>query len=275
MIVTKDKKDLLVIIDELKHSEKKITLIPTMGNLHEGHKALIKYAPKDTFKIVTIYVNPLQFNDRDDYTNYPRSIERDINLCKELNIDLVYAPELDITTEIDIENKIDLPKFTSYLCGATRKNHFQGVYIIVKYLFSIIKPDYACFGKKDYQQLVLIKFIVSTFFQNLRIIEVDTVRLNNIALSSRLSRLDEKTIHDAQIIFKNLIKIREQLLKGDKFFEIKDVYIDEIEKLNFNVEYLEHRNNDTLEIAENNLTNSSIFIACNIMNIRLIDNIQI
>ena len=107
MIVKKDKKDLLVTIDELKHSEKKITLIPTMGNLHEGHKTLIKYAPKDTFKIVTIYVNPLQFNDRDDYTNYPRSIERDINLCKELNIDLVYAPELDITTEIDIENKIE------------------------------------------------------------------------------------------------------------------------------------------------------------------------
>ena len=84
-------------------------------------------------------------------------------------------------------------------------------------MFSIIKPDYACFGKKDYQQLVLIKFIVSTFFQNLKIIEVDTVRVNNIALSSRLSRLDEKTIRDAQIIFKSLLKIREQLLKGDKF----------------------------------------------------------
>ena len=275
MIVITDKKDLLVAIDELKRSEKKITLIPTMGNLHEGHKTLIKYAPRDTFKVATIYVNPLQFNDRDDYTNYPRSIERDINLCKELNIDLVYAPELDITTEIDIENKIDLPKFTSYLCGATRKNHFQGVYTIVKYLFSIIKPDYACFGKKDYQQLVLIKFIVSTFFQNLKIIEVDTVRLNNIALSSRLSRLDEKTIRDAQIMFKSLIKIREQLLKGDKFSEIKDSYVDEIEKLNFNVEYLEHRNNDTLEIADNHLSNSSIFIACNVKNVRLIDNIQI
>ena len=72
MIVTKDKKDLLVTIDELKHSEKKITLIPTMGNLHEGHKALIKYAPKDTFKVATIYVNPVQFHDRGDYTNYPR-----------------------------------------------------------------------------------------------------------------------------------------------------------------------------------------------------------
>ena len=81
-----------------------------MGNLHEGHKTLIKYAPKDTFKVATIYVNPLQFNDRDDYTNYPRSIERDINLCKELNIDLVYAPELDITTEIDIENRDRLTK---------------------------------------------------------------------------------------------------------------------------------------------------------------------
>ena len=275
MIVTKDKKDLLVAIDELKRSEKKITLIPTMGNLHEGHKTLIKNAPRDTFKVATIYVNPLQFNDKDDYTNYPRSIERDINLCKELNIDLVYAPELDITTEIDIENRIDLPKFSGYLCGATRKGHFQGVYTIVKYLFSIIEPDYACFGKKDFQQLVLIKYIASTFFQNLKIIEVDTVRVNNIALSSRLSRLDEKTICDAQIMFKSLLKIREQLLKGDKFSEIKDSYIDEIEKLKFNVEYLEHRNNDTLEIAENHLSNSSIFIACNVKNVRLIDNIQI
>ena len=145
----------------------------------------------------------------------------------------------------------------------------------VKYLFSIIRPDYACFGKKDYQQLILIKYIASTYFQNLKIIEVDTVRINNIALSSRLSRLDEKTICDAQIIFKSLLKIREQLLKGDKFSEIKNSYIDEIEKLKFNVEYLEHRNNDTLEMAENHLSNSSIFIACNIKNVRLIDNIQI
>ena len=275
MIVITDKKDLLVAIDELKRSEKKITLIPTMGNLHEGHKALIKYAPRDTFKVVTIYVNPLQFNDRDDYTNYPRSTEQDINLCKESNIDLVYAPELDITTEIDIENRIDLPKFSGYLCGASRKGHFQGVYTIVKYLFSLTTPDYACFGKKDFQQLVLIKYIASTYFQSLKIIEVDTVRVNNIALSSRLSRLDEKTICDAQIMFKSLLKIREQLIKGDKFSEIKDSYIDKIEKLDFNVEYLEHRNNDTLEIAENHLTNTSIFIACNVKNVRLIDNIQI
>ena len=275
MIVIRDKKDLLVAIDELKRSEKKITLIPTMGNLHEGHKTLIKYAPRDTFKVATIYVNPLQFNDRDDYTNYPRSTQRDIKLCKELNIDLVYAPDLDITTEIDIENRIDLPKFSGYLCGAKRKGHFQGVYTIVKYLFSVIKPDYACFGKKDFQQLVLIKYIASTYFQSLKIIEVDTVRVNNIALSSRLSRLDEKTICDGQIIFKSLLKIREQLLKGDKFSEIKDLYIDKIEKLDFNVEYLEHRNNDTLEIAENHLNNTSIFIACSIKNVRLIDNIQI
>ena len=161
------------------------------------------------------------------------------------------------------------------MCGATRKGHFQGVYTIVKHLFSIIKPDYACFGKKDFQQLVLIKYIASTYFQSQKIIEVDTVRVNNIALSSRLSRLDEKTICDGQIIFKSLLKIREQLLKGDKFSEIKDSYIDEIEKLDFNVEYLEHRNNDTLEIAENHLSNTSIFIACNVKNVRLIDNIQI
>ena len=275
MIVTKDKKDLLRAIDELKRSEKKITLIPTMGNLHEGHKTLIKNAPRDTFKVATIYVNPLQFNDKNDYTNYPRSEERDIKLCKDFKIDLVYAPGQDITTEIDIENRIDLPKFSGYLCGATRKGHFQGVYTIVKYLFSIIKPDYACFGKKDFQQLVLIKYIASTFFQSLKIIEVDTVRVNNVALSSRLSRLDEKTICDAQIMFKSLLKIREKLLKGSKFSQIKDSYIDKIEKLDLNVEYLEHRNNDTLEIADNHLSNSSIFIACNVKNVRLIDNIQI
>ena len=275
MIVIKDKKELLVAIDKLKRTGKKITLIPTMGNLHDGHKTLIEHAIKNTFKVATIYVNPLQFNDRDDYTNYPRSIGCDINSCKELNVDLVYAPEVDITTEIDIEDRVDLPKFSGYLCGSTRKNHFKGVYAIVKYLFSIIRPDYACFGKKDYQQLILIKYIASTYFQNLKIIEVDTVRINNIALSSRLSRLDEKTICDAQIIFKSLLKIREQLLKGDKFSEIKNSYIDEIEKLKFNVEYLEHRNNDTLEMAENHLSNSSIFIACNIKNVRLIDNIQI
>ena len=246
-----------------------------MGNLHEGHLGLFNKAPKDTLKVASIYVNPLQFNDDNDYIHYPRSLDNDLDKCKECGIDLVYTPHSSLTQEIHPEKNVDLPKFTRYLCGVSRKNHFWGVYKIVKHLFSQIRPDYACFGKKDYQQLLLIKYIAKTYFPALKIIEVDTIRKNNIALSSRLSRLDNKLLGNLSIIYSTLVNMRESLVNGDEFLKIKDVFIKIIEDTCISVEYLEHRKNDTLELANGELSNSSLFIACVIGSIRLIDNIQI
>ena len=275
MLIVDNKESLSKIIEKHRSEGNKISLIPTMGNLHKGHQELFASAPDDTIKISSIYVNPLQFNNNDDYDYYPRTLDDDLDMCKENHINIVYVPDGDISDEIEIEKSIDLPKFTRYLCGQTREDHFLGVYKIVKHLFETIKPHFACFGKKDYQQLLLIKYIAKTYFSNLEIIEVDTVRSNNIALSSRLKRLNNESLEKIKIIYDVLLNMRHQMIDGNEFADIKKDALIQIERNDIDVEYLEHRENETLELANGQLNNSSLFIAYTAGNIRLIDNIQI
>ena len=263
-------------IREYKSKGNKITLIPTMGNLHLGHQALFSKAPHNTIKVVTIYVNPLQFDRSDDYQNYPRSLQTDLEVCMQNNITLVYVPKGDISSEIVIEKSIDLPKFTRYLCGQKREGHFLGVYKIVKYLFSIVNPDFACFGKKDFQQLLLIKYIANTYFPRTNIIDVETVRdTNNIALSSRLSRLSKESLSSTLRIYETLKSMKSELLKGSSFKKLKEENVDYLEANDIHVEYLDLRSLITLEEASDKLKSCGIFIACYIDDVRLIDNIEI
>ena len=133
-------------------SDETISLIPTMGNIHSGHVKLIKSATSSSLKIVSIYVNELQFNDRNDYISYPRTLEDDLSICADNNVDLVFTPNSSVVSKQLDDDKNDLPKFTSYMCGANRPGHFSGVYRIVKFLFETLEPNYAYFGKKDFQQ---------------------------------------------------------------------------------------------------------------------------
>ena len=263
-------------IREYKSKGNKITLIPTMGNLHHGHQVLFSKAPHNTMRVATIYVNPLQFNNIDDYQNYPRSLQTDIEVCRQNNISLVYVPDGDISDEIVIEKSIDLPKFTRYLCGQKREGHFLGVYKVVKYLFSIVNPDFACFGKKDYQQLLLIKYLASTYFPKTTIIDVETVRdSNNIALSSRLTRLSNESSSSTFRIYETLQNMKSELLKGTSFDKLKKESIENLESNDIHVEYLDVRSLITLEEVTDKLKSCGIFIACYIDDVRLIDNIEI
>ena len=258
------------------NSHKKITLIPTMGNLHKGHLKLIEKAPANTLKIVSIYINKLQFNNLNDYDSYPRTTNSDIEKCQDYNVDMVFMPDESFAKSMNKYEDIYLPKFTNYLCGQTRDGHFLGVYKIVRNLFDIIKPKYACFGLKDFQQLLLIKFIASEYFPDLDIIEVDTVRdKKKIALSSRLNKLNKKELTRAERIYISLTNIRQKIIDGDDFNTIKDEEIKKLESKNITVEYLEHRMNSSLDLVKGDISNTSLFIACYINNIRLIDNIQI
>jgi pantoate--beta-alanine ligase len=258
------------------NSNKKITLIPTMGNLHKGHLKLIENAPANTLKIVSIYINKLQFNNSNDYDCYPRTINSDISKCQDHNVDMVFTPDESFAKNLNEYKDIHLPKFTNYLCGETRDGHFIGVYRIVRNLFDMIKPKYACFGLKDFQQLLLVKFIASKHFPDLDIIEVETVRnKEEIALSSRLNRLDKKALARAERIFIILKNIRKKIIDGGDFNIIKEEEIKKLESKGISVEYLEHRMNSSLDLVKGDISNSSIFIACYINNIRLIDNIQI
>tara|TARA_Y100000389_G_scaffold151214_1_gene150941 strand:+ start:1791 stop:2621 length:831 start_codon:yes stop_codon:yes gene_type:complete len=276
MIIVSSKDLLQEFIQNYKRTKKKITLIPTMGNLHSGHLELIKHAPKNTIKIVTIYVNRLQFDSTNDFINYPKTYDSDIAKCRKLNIDLLFMPDELFSRTIKDYKNVHLPKFTNYLCGKTRKGHFLGVYTIVRHLFDLITPDYACFGLKDFQQLLLIKFIRDTYFKNLEIIEVETKRDNKgIALSSRLNRLSEDEILNVEKIYSCLNQLKLGIRKKIKFHDLKPMAIKELEYFPIKVEYLEHRSNATLEVCSDNYLDSSLFIACIIGKVRLIDNIQI
>ena len=247
-----------------------------MGNLHQGHQVLFSKAPNNTIKVATIYVNPLQFNNIDDYQNYPRSLQADLEVCRQNNISLVYVPDRDISDEIVTEKSIDLPKFTRYLCGQKREGHFLGVFKVVKYLFSIVNPDFACFGKKDFQQLLLIKYLASTYFPKTTIIDVETVRdSNNIALSSRLTRLSNESSSSTFRIYETLQNMKSELLKGTSFDKLKKESIENLESNDIHVEYLDVRSLITLEEATDKLKSCGIFIACHIDDVRLIDNIEI
>ena len=276
MEIVHNKESLLNKIREYRSKGNKITLIPTMGNLHQGHQALFSKAPHNTIKVVTIYVNPLQFDRYDDYQNYPKSLQTDLEVCMQSNITLVYVPKGDISNEIVIEKSIDLPKFTRYLCGQKREGHFLGVYKIVKYLFSMVNPDFACFGKKDFQQLLLIKYIANTYFPGTNIIDVDTVRdINNIALSSRLTRLSRESLSSTSRIYETLKNIKSELLKGSTFKKLKEESVDYLKANDIHVEYLDLRSLITLEEESDKLKSCGIFIACHLDNVRLIDNIEI
>lgn len=257
-------------------SNKEISLIPTMGNIHPGHIRLINSASSSSLKIVSIYVNELQFNDRNDYISYPRTLADDLSICEDNNVDLVFTPDDSLIHEQLDGDKNDLPKFISYMCGKHRPGHFSGVYKIVRFLFEMLEPNYAFFGKKDYQQLLLIKYIASTYFPKLKIIDVDTVRdSNNIALSSRLSKVPSESYHQVKLIFEMLIIMKNKLLEGLDYNYIKESSLLELENNNISVEYLDLRSLDTLEELENINRPCGIFIACYINSIRLIDNIEI
>lgn len=276
MQIVYNKSSLSDKIIKYKSTGNKITLIPTMGNLHRGHQVLFSKSPDNTIKVATIYVNPLQFNNSDDYQNYPRSLQADLEVCRKSNINLVYAPDGDISSEIVIEKSADLPKFTRYLCGQKREGHFLGVYKIVKFLFSIVNPDFACFGKKDFQQLLLIKYLAHTYFPKTHIIDIDTVRTpNNTALSSRLNRLSKESLSSTFRIYESLQNMRSELLKGKVFDKLKEESVEYLESNSIHVEYLDLRSLITLEEASDKLKNCGIFIACYIDGIRLIDNIEI
>lgn len=276
MIIVSSKDLLHELIKNYKKNKKKITLIPTMGNLHSGHLELMKNAPKNTIKIVTIYVNRLQFDNTNDFINYPKTYDLDIAKCRELDIDLLFIPDEVFSKTIKIYKNICLPKFTNYLCGKSRKGHFLGVYSIIRYLFDLIRPNYACFGLKDFQQLLLVKFIRDTYFKDLEIIEVITKRnKKGIALSSRLNRLNDNEMLTVEKIYSCLNRLKLNIKNDMKFHELKPAVIKELESSPIKVEYLEHRANDTLEICNNHYLDSSIFIACIINKVRLIDNIQI
>ena len=264
---------------ELINDNRDISLIPTMGNLHLGHESLLKSSDKDDYRVSSLFINPLQFDDLNDYNNYPKTIEKDIKILKSYKIDCLFLPDKEaILQNISNSDHLNLPKFTDTLCGQYRKNHFEGVFIIVKKLFEIIQPSKAYFGKKDYQQILLIKHLVNKFFDgNIEIIQCETIRENNgLAMSSRNSHLTQDQKNLAAMVYKEICFLKEVFLDNkDSFNENKLIVLKNLSDLGIKIEYLEILSRNTLTKPRPDDKEVNIFVAYYIGTCRLIDNIEI
>ena len=250
-----------------------IGFVPTMGSLHKGHISLIKKSLKRSkITVVSIFVNPKQFNNKMDFKKYPRNIKKDLNILKKLKVDFVFIPKTRDIFKSKNNIKIKLKKKEEILCARYRKGHFEGVIDVMTRLTQIVKPSKIFMGEKDFQQLLLVKKYIENNYDS-RIIPCKTIRdKNKVALSSRNFLLNRNELITAGKIAKKLISFKK---KGSGKHDLKKIL--NIQKNKFNrlynirIEYLELRNKNNLKIT-NKVRNAKIFIAYFINNVRLIDN---
>ncbi len=262
----------------------KVGLVPTMGALHEGHLSLIKKAKETCDKvIVSVFVNPIQFGPSEDFDKYPRTLDKDMELCNSVGVDAVFAPT---PAEMygggrklsnDTLTYVCPPFFyVNKLCGKTRTGHFDGVCTVVLKLFNIVQPDYAFFGQKDAQQVIIIKKMVKDLNVPVQIIQCPIVREESgLALSSRNKYLSEQGKKDALVLSSILNNIKNCYKKG-----ITDVSALKETAYSFltdkhDMEYLEILDRNTLEEQEKATDESIALIACRVEGVRLIDNIYL
>jgi len=259
-----------------------VGLVPTMGALHDGHLSLIKKAIEKCDRVVvSVFVNPIQFCPGEDLDKYPRTLEADTKMCDDAGVSVVFAPS---PNEMYGEGQMRTNDFLTYvippffyvnkLCGKSRVGHFDGVCTVVNKLFNIVEPDFAFFGQKDAQQLIIIKKMVKDLNIPVEIVPCPIVREESgLALSSRNKYLSDEDKKEALALFKILNNIKSCYKKGITNVEaLKETAYDFLNE-HHELEYLEFLNQEDLEevkIADNN---TRVFIACRVGGVRLIDNI--
>lgn len=262
----------------------KVGIVPTMGALHEGHLSLIKKAKETCDKVVvSVFVNPIQFGPSEDFDKYPRTLDKDMELCNSVGVDLVFAPT---PKEMYGEgNRLSNDTLTyvcppffyvNKLCGKTRVGHFDGVCTVVLKLFNIVQPDYGFFGQKDAQQVIIIKKMVKDLNVPIEIIQCPIVREESgLALSSRNKYLSEEGKKDALVLSQILKNIKACFQKGitdvSALKETAYSYLTD----KHDMEYLEILDRNTLEEKPNADKDSIALIACRVEGVRLIDNIYL
>ena len=249
--------------------------IPTMGSIHKGHLSLINVSKKLCKKtIVSIFVNPKQFNNKKDFKSYPRDIKKDLRILKNSKkVDFVYVPKFEDIYEDNKRSKIKLNKKDRILCAKFRKGHFEGVLDVMNRLTKIVNPSKIFMGEKDFQQIYLVKKFLKRRFKA-KIIPCRTIRDKNmIALSSRNKLLSSKNYVIAGKIYRELINIKKKINNKKNIPNFLTYQKKQLE-INFNVkiDYLEIRDTKNLKISNKN-TNSRLFIAYYLNHIRLIDNL--
>jgi pantoate--beta-alanine ligase len=255
-----------------------IGFVPTMGALHRGHLSLVSEScAKNTITIVSIFVNPTQFNNPTDLEKYPRTIEADIELLSQTDCDAIFIPEVDTIYSRDFKaEEVDLGFLGETMEGFYRPGHFEGVVNVVQRLFSIIKPDCAYFGRKDFQQVAVIRKMVKSLDLKVKIFEVPTMRESSgLAMSSRNTLLSQNEKEEARVIFKLLSTMIDD---AESFgpIEVKKKAIESFKESVLRVEYLEIVHPRTFECLEKTwVEGATVCLVAYCGNVRLIDNMEI
>lgn len=264
-------------IRRLRQEGKRIALVPTMGNLHDGHMKLVDEAKNAADVVVaSIFVNPMQFDRADDLARYPRTLQDDCEKLNKRKVDIVFAPAPDqiYPHGTDSQTWVEVPGLSDMLEGASRPGHFRGVATIVSKLFNLVQPDVACFGEKDYQQLAVIRKMVADMGYDIEIIGVPTVRAKDgLALSSRNGYLTSDQRKIASGLSKVMNAMAEKLRTGDNdIHEIIAVAEQELNSSGFRADDIQIRDADTLLEVSPASKRAVILMAAWLGQARLIDN---
>ncbi len=271
--------DLQNALFDLRKQGKSVGLVPTMGALHEGHASLVRRSVKENdVTVVSVFVNPTQFNDKEDLKHYPRTLEADCALLEQIGADFVFAPSVEEMYPTPDTRQFEYPPVSTVMEGAHRPGHFNGVCQVVSRLFYIVKPDRAYFGEKDWQQIAVVKAMVKHLGIKVDIVECDIVREEDgLAMSSRNTRL---TPEERQIA-PNIYRVLKESLDYAKTHEVKETHDFVVDSLNaidgLEVEYYSIVEGDTLQEVESWQESPHIVgcitVYCGATPIRLIDHI--
>ncbi|MCX4189490.1 pantoate--beta-alanine ligase [Methylophaga sp. OBS3] len=258
-----------------------IGFVPTMGNLHDGHLSLLKQAAAFADKVVvSIFVNPMQFDDPNDLEKYPRTLANDIQLLSDSGCDLLFQPDSTVMypAGLDFHSFVHVPGMDDKLCGLERPGHFDGVATVVTKLFNMVQPDIAVFGEKDYQQLLLIHKLVQDFNLPVKIIAGTTHReADGLAMSSRNNRLTSEHRQIAPKLYEQLNLLKAKLKAGEKTIQADiETAISTLTDYGFSVDYLEVRRADNLMPFDSDFNEDlRILVAARLGEVRLIDNVAV
>ncbi|HBG9677491.1 TPA: pantoate--beta-alanine ligase [Escherichia coli] len=264
-------------IRRLRMEGKRVALVPTMGNLHDGHMKLVDEAKaRADVVVVSIFVNPMQFDRPEDLARYPRTLQEDCEKLNKRKVDLVFAPSVKeiYPNGTETHTYVDVPGLSTMLEGASRPGHFRGVSTIVSKLFNLVQPDIACFGEKDFQQLALIRKMVADMGFDIEIVGVPIMRAKDgLALSSRNGYLTAEQRKIAPSLYKVLSSIADKLQAGERDLdEIITIAGQELNEKGFRADDIQIRDADTLLEVSENSKRAVILVAAWLGDARLIDN---
>ena len=266
--------DLEFFLDSCRNDNKAVSLVPTMGGLHDGHLSLVEKAQSlSDVVVVSIFVNPTQFATGEDFDSYPKTFSNDKFLLEERGIDVLFIPSKDEIYPNGTLSNYDVGVIGRLLCGSSRPKHFNGVAQVVNRLFDIVKPNYSIFGEKDYQQLLIIKSLVKNNNLNVSIESVSTQREDDgLAMSTRNKYLSAKDRMKAPLFYQQLVNAKTAIEQGNPIEFVTQKTLSEL-SVNFEVEYFEVLNANNLTQIATNTSEIIIISAIRLGETRLIDNI--